>query len=103
MLYVTVTGVLDVLILLVGSVLVINNGFIIQYGTVSISANAQKTVTLSLAMKDTKYCPMGTNITYFNSDRYSTAPCVKKTSNTQITVGNIEDRNVTYEYMVCGF
>ena len=82
---------------------VINNGFKIQYGTVSISANAQKAVTLSLAMKDTKYCPMGTNITYFNSDRYSTAPCVKKTSNTQITVGNIEDRNVTYEYMVCGF
>lgn len=85
------------------SVLVINNGFIIQYGTVSISANAEKTVTLSLAMKDTKYCPMGTNITYFNSDRYSTAPCVKKTSNTRITVGNIEDINVTYEYMVCGF
>lgn len=44
---------------------VINNGFKIQYGTVTISANAQKTVTLSLAMKDTKYCPMGTNITYF--------------------------------------
>lgn len=54
-------------------------------------------------MKDTKYCPMGTNITYFNSGRYSTAPCVKKKSNTQITVGNIEDTNVTYEYMVCGF
>lgn len=39
--------------------------FKIQYGTVTISANAQKTVTLSLAMKDTKYCPMGTNINLF--------------------------------------
>ena len=81
----------------------VNNGFKIQYGTVSISANTQKAVTLSLAMKDTKYCPMGTNITYFDSGRYSTAPCVKKTSKTQITVGNIEDTTVTYEYMVCGF
>ena len=37
------------------------------------------------------------------SGRYSTSPCIKKLSNTQIAVCNIEDTTVTYGWRVEGY
>lgn len=81
----------------------INNRFLFQYGKIDVTANTEKVVTLTLAMSNATYCAMGSNNSYFGSGRYSCTPCIKKTSNTQITIGNIEDRTVTMGWLVCGF
>lgn len=84
-------------------IILFNNRFLFQYGKIAVAANTETVVTLTLSMSNATYCAMGSNNSYFGSDRYSCTPCVKKTSTSTITIGNIEDRTVTMGWLVCGF
>ncbi|MBO6272948.1 hypothetical protein J6O48_09255, partial [bacterium] len=79
------------------------NGLCEQWGQVNVSANSSVLITLLKRMLNTNYFASGTNYSYFDSNRYSTTPCIKKTSDSQITVCNIEDTTVTYGWYVKGY
>ena len=72
-------------------------------GSIKVKANTETAVTLSKTFSNTNYNVNGTNNTYFNNSRYSCAPCIKKTATNKITIGNVEDVDVTYSWFVCGY
>ena len=80
-----------------------SDGWIEQGGQILVTKNTEKAVTLLKSMSNTNYCVQGANISYYNNGRYACSPCCKKTSTTTVTLGNVEDVDVTYSWMVCGY
>ena len=80
-----------------------SNGYCEQWGYTKVKGNTETAVTLSKTFSNTNYNVNGTNNTYYNNSRYSCAPCIKKTAANKLTIGNIEDTDVTYSWFVCGY